>query len=123
MNSKPTSLEALQTAVAKLGGQSATSRLCGVSQGAVWRWISVAHQLPAEMVLRIEAATHVSRHDLRPDIYPFDLPPARSSWNARDQGTDQALHVKIRCSACDNNASPSTNAAAPSTKSARPAGR
>ena len=41
-----------------------------VSQPTIWRWINQSKQLPAEYVLRAEAATGVSRHDLRPDIYP-----------------------------------------------------
>jgi DNA-binding transcriptional regulator YdaS (Cro superfamily) len=61
---------ALERAVTKLGGQSGFARFHGVSQPTVWAWIKQGKPIPAEMVLRTEAATGISRHDLRPDIYP-----------------------------------------------------
>jgi DNA-binding transcriptional regulator YdaS (Cro superfamily) len=61
---------ALIAAVSMAGGQSAFARLVGVSQTSVWRWIEYRKVLPAEHVLCAEAATGVSRHDLRPDLYP-----------------------------------------------------
>jgi len=66
--------EALTAAVAKAGGQAATARICDVSQPAVWKWLQSGKRLPAEHVLAVEAATGVSRHLLRPDIYPLPLP-------------------------------------------------
>ncbi|XAP77924.1 YdaS family helix-turn-helix protein [Citromicrobium bathyomarinum] len=42
----------------------------GVSQPTIWRWLNQSKQMPAEYVLRTEEETGVSRHDLRPDIYP-----------------------------------------------------
>lgn len=42
-------------------------------------------RVPAEHVLRIEAATGVSRHSLRPDIYPVDLPEVSTRWSGVDQ--------------------------------------
>lgn len=56
-----------------MGSQSALARLCDVSQAAVWKWLDEGSMLPAEHVLKVEAATHVARHDLRPDIYPRGL--------------------------------------------------
>ena len=41
------------------------------SQGTVANWIR-AGRVPAHMVLTIERLTGVSRHLLRPDIYPID---------------------------------------------------
>lgn len=40
----------------------------------VWQWINQYRRIAAEKVLAIEAATGgaVTRHDLRPDIYPRD---------------------------------------------------
>lgn len=63
---------ALQNAIDALGSQAAMSRLCGVSQPSVFKWIKRSKPLPAEHVLKVEAATGVSKHDLRPDIYPRD---------------------------------------------------
>lgn len=60
---------ALRAAIKAIGSQSATGRLLGVSQAAVWRWLDKELPLPAEHVLAVEAATGISRHALRPDIY------------------------------------------------------
>lgn len=65
-----TRFEALQAALAAIGTQQAFADLLGVSQPTIWRWLNQSKQVPAEFVLRVEKATGVSRHDLRPDIYP-----------------------------------------------------
>lgn len=75
-----TPFEALKGSVEIVGSQSAFARLCGVSQTAVWKWLQSGKRLPAEHVLAVEAETGVSRHLLRPDIYPpaevaLDLSP------------------------------------------------
>ncbi|MDP8995107.1 MAG: helix-turn-helix domain-containing protein [Pseudomonadota bacterium] len=46
-------------------------RLLGVTQAAVWRWLDKGLHLPAEHVLKVESATGISRHQLRPDLYPL----------------------------------------------------
>jgi len=70
---EPQPLESLQEAVALAGSQSNFARICGVSQAAVWKWLHRSRRMPAERVLAAEAATGVSRHELRPDIYPKEL--------------------------------------------------
>jgi DNA-binding transcriptional regulator YdaS (Cro superfamily) len=65
-----TSLNALKRAVKIAGGQTALGRACGKKQQHVWNWLNKSRRVPAEDVLAVEAATGVSRHDLRPDIYP-----------------------------------------------------
>lgn len=67
-----TPFEALKQAVEIAGGLSALSRICGVSATAVWKWVQSSKRLPAEQVLKVEQATGVSRHLLRPDIYPIE---------------------------------------------------
>lgn len=68
--------EALQAAVERAGSQSALARTCGVTQTAVWKWLQSSKRVPPEHVLKVEAATGVSRHLLRPDIYPPEhVPP------------------------------------------------
>ena len=52
------------------GSQSALARIVGVSQQAVWKWLRSKKTLPGEHVLLVERETGVSRHDLRPDLYP-----------------------------------------------------
>lgn len=72
MNSM-TRLEALNAAVDKAGGQSQMARDLGTFQPKVWRWINQTKRLPAEYVLEVERLYGVSRHDLRPDIYPREV--------------------------------------------------
>ena len=68
-------MEALITAIKIAGGQSALARAIGKSQGHISVWLKRRY-IPAEMVLPIERATGVSRHLLRPDIYPLDAAPS-----------------------------------------------
>lgn len=64
----------LQQAIRILGGQAALARACGkgCKQQHVWNWMHRDRKIPAEFVLAIERATggQVTRHQLRPDIYP-----------------------------------------------------
>jgi len=122
MQSQPTPFDALNAAVEKLGGQSATARLCEVTQGAVWRWLNITHKLPAEMVLRVAAATAIPKEWLRPDIYPPDLPPALT-WNALDTAATRQTYANPRCNARDNNASSLPGATSDPTQTNRPSGR
>ena len=75
VNAPLTPNRALQLAVEKIGSQSATARLLGLTQGAVSRWLKGGKALPAEHVRVVEAETGISRHQLRPDIYPQDPTP------------------------------------------------
>lgn len=61
---------ALALAVRTVGSQSAFGRLLGKRQSVIFGWLRDARPLPAEHVLAVEEATSISRHDLRPDIYP-----------------------------------------------------
>lgn len=64
------SVKALKKAVEIAGGQTALGRLIGRDQGTIWAWLNKTRKVPAEEVLKIEAATSVSRYELRPDLYP-----------------------------------------------------
>ena len=62
--------EALLKACDIATSQQKLAALIGLrSQGTIQGWLSVG-RVPAERVLQIESATGVSRHDLRPDLYP-----------------------------------------------------
>ena len=61
--------QALRRAIALAGSQTALAAKIGKTQGHVSKWLE-RNVLPADMVIAIEQATGVSRHDLRPDIYP-----------------------------------------------------
>ncbi len=56
---------ALQKAIDAAGGVAALARLLGIAQPSVSGWTKA----PADRVLAIEAATHISRIELRPDLY------------------------------------------------------
>lgn len=60
--------EALERAVANVGGQAKFARLIGVTAQAVSQW----DEVPPLRVLTVESISGVSRHELRPDLYPLE---------------------------------------------------
>jgi len=56
----------LEKAIEQAGGLRELGRKLGISHQAIHQWVRV----PAERVLTVERITGVSRHALRPDIYP-----------------------------------------------------
>lgn len=75
----------LHEAVRRIGSQGRMAKLCKVAQPTVWKWLNFGKPLPAEHVLAVEAATGISRHDLRPDIYPRDVPNSSGEAANSDQ--------------------------------------
>lgn len=75
MDRSKTRYEALLACRDKAGSDSQMARDLEVPQSTMWRWLHQSKQLPAEYVLTAERLYGVSRHDLRPDIYPVE--PAR----------------------------------------------
>ena len=77
---------ALARAVALVGGPAALARRLSISSQAVSQW----RRVPAERVLDVERATadpetlepRVSRHELRPDIYPTERADGRHAASA-----------------------------------------
>lgn len=67
----PTDESAIRKAVRLAGSQSALARKLGLSPQAVQKWCSTG-EVPDRKVLGVEAAVSgaVSRHELRPDLYP-----------------------------------------------------
>ena len=59
---------ALKRAVSQAGGQAAFARLIGVTAQAVSQW----DEVPPLRVLAVERVSGVSRHELRPDLYPSE---------------------------------------------------
>lgn len=86
MELAPTRYEALQKVAATFPSQQAMADAFGVSQPTIWRWLNQAKQLPPEYVLLAERLTAVSRHHLRPDIYPPELPIAPARFCGVDRG-------------------------------------
>jgi DNA-binding transcriptional regulator YdaS (Cro superfamily) len=78
MANEPTPYEALLACERSAGSQSALSRALGVAQPTVWRWLQSFRKMPAQYVLKAEALYGVSRHALRPDIYPREIDHALS---------------------------------------------
>lgn len=74
--SKLTRYEALAKVRANFTTDTDMAAAFEVSQPTVWRWLNQSKQMPALHVLSAERMTGVSRHDLRPDIYPRDYPAA-----------------------------------------------
>ena len=71
--------EALRSAIDAAGGQSSLAKICGCTQGAISKRLNAGKALWAEHVLKVEQITGISRHDLRPDLYPREEPPAQPS--------------------------------------------
>ena len=72
------SKEPLMRAIKFAGSQSELARLLAsetgrpVTQSHVWNWLNRDLNIPSEFVIPIETVVGVSRHELRPDIYPED---------------------------------------------------
>lgn len=64
---------ALALAVERIGSQTLMGQLLGITQGAVSKRLRRGQPCWAEATLLVEAKTGVSKHNLRPDLYP----PAR----------------------------------------------
>jgi DNA-binding transcriptional regulator YdaS (Cro superfamily) len=77
-----TPFEALTQAVELAGSQAELARICCISSTAVWKWVQSGKRIPAEYVLCVEQATGVSRHLLRPDIYPLETASFPASYVA-----------------------------------------
>lgn len=61
-------MNAIDISIDRAGGVVRLARALGVGQSVVSNW-RAAGRVPANRVLAIEAATGVSRHDLRPDVF------------------------------------------------------
>lgn len=59
-----------------------------VGQPQIHRWLKRG-KIPAEKVLDCERLYGVSRHFLRPDIYPVEAPSGPPAWFGVDQGADR----------------------------------
>lgn len=65
-----TRYEALCLCLARAKTQEQMAADLRVSQPTISNWVCRSKQMPAEHVLTAERLYGVSRHDLRPDIYP-----------------------------------------------------
>ncbi|RQZ17257.1 chaperone [Burkholderia sp. Bp9031] len=60
---------AIKRACAEVGGQSALARKLNCTPQAVQK-MCASGRVPSERVLEIERISGISRHELRPDLYP-----------------------------------------------------
>jgi len=67
-----TGIDALRVAKDLLGSQRALAEAVGIKQPSVHEILNYGKKVPAEWCLPIERATEgrVTRHQLRPDLYP-----------------------------------------------------
>jgi DNA-binding transcriptional regulator YdaS (Cro superfamily) len=73
-----TYIEALREAIKIAGSQNALATALGISQAHIWNWLNRDKLVPpAKYVLDIERVTGVSRHRLRPDLYPDETKEGR----------------------------------------------
>lgn len=87
--------QALEKAVEAAGGTRAgLARLLGITMQAVGQW----DEAPTGRVLEIERLTGVSRHDLRPDLYPrpesSELAEPKRAWRA--EAPETFAQVRLR---------------------------
>ena len=59
---------ALKRAIEIAGGQAELARLIGITAQAISQW----DEVPPLRVLVVERVSGVSRHELRPDLYPLE---------------------------------------------------
>ncbi|NNA82964.1 transcriptional regulator [Pseudomonas lactis] len=66
-------LSAVASAAKAVGSQTSLAKVLGCTPQNVQRMCATG-RVPAKHVLKIEAASGVSRHELRPDLYPEASP-------------------------------------------------
>lgn len=65
--------DALKRALAHFDdNQSEFARVVGCSQQMVSYWMKRGRPIAPEFAIPVEQATGISRHELRPDIYPVE---------------------------------------------------
>lgn len=74
-------MAALHKAIDMLGTQSAAAAAIGIKQQSVSDVVRTGKRVPAEWCIPLERATRgeVTRHQLRPDIYPEEAGPQQVS--------------------------------------------
>lgn len=89
---------ALDKAIEAAGSQLALAQLLGIKPPSISGWYD-RRRVPAERCIAIEAATGVSRHDLRPDVFGEPAGPRTSTtqiWALEDtRMSKRALRTKF----------------------------
>ncbi len=72
----------LTRAIEKVGGVAELARKIGIAQPSVSNW----NRVPAQRVIAVEAATGISRRELRPDLYDESEPVGNQAIDPIDAG-------------------------------------
>ncbi|MRJ38484.1 YdaS family helix-turn-helix protein [Pseudomonas haemolytica] len=97
------SIDAMTSAAKAAGSQTALAKALGCTPQNV-QWMCSTGSVPAKHVLKIEAVTGISRHQLRPDLYPdasptLDAnvrqtsPPGQTADGAVNPSSTQQAHL------------------------------
>ena len=70
MSDSDSPFDVFRRAVGIAGSQAKFAKGVGCTQGNISQLLRNRRELPAQFVLKAEAETGVSRHELRPDLYP-----------------------------------------------------
>lgn len=62
-------MNVIERAIDIAGSEVNLAKAMKVTKQAVRKWVK---QVPAERVIALEEVTGISRHDIRPDLYPKD---------------------------------------------------
>lgn len=84
-----TRLQAFQKALEIYKSQTAMGNALGVDQTTISKRLTSSKEVAAEWVLQIEEDTGVSKHDLRPDIYPRPIPKIANKSNISGEYFDE----------------------------------
>ncbi|WP_443026933.1 YdaS family helix-turn-helix protein [Sphingomonas sp. LB2R24] len=63
---------ALLAAISLAGSQGRLAEICGCTPPNIWQLVRRGSALPGRFVLAVEKGTGLSRHVLRPDLYPIE---------------------------------------------------
>lgn len=69
---------ATEHAIQKAGGGASLASSLNLTRQAIYQWRLV----PPQHVLEVERLSGVSRHDLRPDLYPREAKPEAATAEA-----------------------------------------
>lgn len=87
---------AVASAAKAVGSQTSLAKVLGCTPQNVQRMCATG-KVPAKHVLKIEAASGVSRHELRPDLYP-EASPTMNQMMPRIPVVDQSGNPSVQAS-------------------------
>lgn len=86
-------INAVSMAAKNVGSQTALAKALGCTPQNV-QWMCATGKVPAKHALKIEAVSGVSRHELRPDLYPAPSPTLTEMMN-QDSAADQSGNPSV----------------------------